>query len=1105
MVDTHQTKTVSQEKSESAHNINSMKKKSRFALILAVPLLLAGVLCIVFYHLLFCSDILTPVVEWGLSRIIRVPFSVGRVDVLKDPFRVQAKQLRLDLDPESDSYIEIKNLSAHFLFSGQFGQRTLWIDNLAISDVTARLSLDAKLPAKLSVSSPKASPGLLDSFLSAVTFRKMQLRSATLTNGRFICFKEDDVIDLSQMDLMLSPSSVVTGYMAVLIQIPQKEISVSQARIDISADLSSIAAEKEFEGEIFLSAEHIAAKDIELSNIRGRVKAAYAAEKKLLNLKTVALNSIIESGGHKSLQGLLPRPVKMDASAGIDLTHGLLKNATWRLMSDRLALLQGSASAQWKDVVKYEVTISESWLMLEALSSFLPKDELGGSVQLDVKQKADLKGGIVVQPVRERHQLSGSLVVGLRRNDYFFQHKDILARGTLKGTLNLSGVWPGSFDVEGNMESRLTHIGIASVNLNDLNLGFRFKGRYPELQLQNIGFDIPDVELPVASRRLALKKLSGRGVSARLNLKSFSAQLSDFKIKSDKFKPVLINGNYIDSTASFHINSDESGLLSVFKNFEILPADWQFAAGEAFQADFIIDGKRNVVDWQIWSELTGLKFENPTQDAVAEDLKLTVKGNGHVDIDGPEMTGNYGINCGSGEILFDRFYLNFQDNPLSLNGDIMYSGGKGSVEVNNGVLNLEHLVQATLDVERSLSEGGRTRLSIKLPETDIVPLYNLGLKEPFELDNPVLAAAAVAGSLQSEVDIIFDGNDWQVKGRCRWQDGSLAVEEKNVRLDGIQLEFPVWVSSGSEENRGGAMEGNVFIENMKIPFLAKQPLELPLAVTANRISIPQKTSFQAEGSGRIHLFPLTASVGDDRQLQVDTRIDIDAWQFDAGLSRWWPSQGPITINGSLSPVQIGKNRLKCRGILSTSLFNGILDVADPEVEAIFGSTPTLGLDIVLRDMNLAALTDQTNFGKIEGTLQGRIDQLEIVNKQPQRFSLRLETVRRKNVVQKISVEAVESIARIGGGQSPFMGLAGQFAVLFKKFGYSKIGVVASLENDLFRVNGLIHEKGREYFVKKSGLSGVDVVNSNPDNRIGFKDMVKRIQRVLAPNAKPVVR
>jgi hypothetical protein len=100
---------------------------------------------------------------------------------------------------------------------------------------------------------------------------------------------------------------------------------------------------------------------------------------------------------------------------------------------------------------------------------------------------------------------------------------------------------------------------------------------------------------------------------------------------------------------------------------------------------------------------------------------------------------------------------------------------------------------------------------------------------------------------------------------------------------------------------------------------------------------------------------------------------------------------------------------------------------------------------------------------------------------------------------------VENIAQIGGGQSPFMGLAGGFAYFFKEFPYRKIGVRASLENDVFRINGTVMEGGKEYLVKRGRFSGVDIVNQNPDNRISFRDMVKRVKRVTAGKGGPVIR
>ena len=71
--------------------------------------------------------------------------------------------------------------------------------------------------------------------------------------------------------------------------------------------------------------------------------------------------------------------------------------------------------------------------------------------------------------------------------------------------------------------------------------------------------------------------------------------------------------------------------------------------------------------------------------------------------------------------------------------------------------------------------------------------------------------------------------------------------------------------------------------------------------------------------------------------------------------------------------------------------------------------------------------------------------------------------------------------------------------------YKKIGVRASLENDVFRINGTVMEGGKEYLVKRGRFSGVDIVNQNPENRISFKDMVKRIKRVTAEKGGPVVK
>ena len=197
--------------------------------------------------------------------------------------------------------------------------------------------------------------------------------------------------------------------------------------------------------------------------------------------------------------------------------------------------------------------------------------------------------------------------------------------------------------------------------------------------------------------------------------------------------------------------------------------------------------------------------------------------------------------------------------------------------------------------------------------------------------------------------------------------------------------------------------------------------------------------------------------------------------------------------------------LKSHGDIKARIFDGEVILSDLGISGIFSSAPVFKLSARWDGLSLEEITSGTPFGKIEGALRGHIKDLEIAYGQPQRFDLLLETVKKKGVAQKISVRAVDSIARIGGGQSPFMGLAGAFSTLFKKFPYKKIGVHATLENDIFRINGTIREDGQEYLVKRGGFSGVNVVNQNPDNRIRFKDMVKRIKRITTTKGGPVVK
>jgi hypothetical protein len=223
------------------------------------------------------------------------------------------------------------------------------------------------------------------------------------------------------------------------------------------------------------------------------------------------------------------------------------------------------------------------------------------------------------------------------------------------------------------------------------------------------------------------------------------------------------------------------------------------------------------------------------------------------------------------------------------------------------------------------------------------------------------------------------------------------------------------------------------------------------------------------------------------------------------LSQIWTASPEGALTGRLDLIRIENGRMSTSGEITADLFDGKIIVSNLGASGISDLSPVIQLSARLRGLNLEQATRGTAFGKVEGIMDGYIKELEIAYGQPQRFDLRLETVKREGVRQRISQKAVDSISQIGGGHSAFIGLAGRFVSFFEEFPYRKIGIRSTLINDVFKINGTVKEDGKEYLVKSGGIPAVNVVNENPDNRISFKDMIKRIKRVTASKGGPVIK
>ena len=201
------------------------------------------------------------------------------------------------------------------------------------------------------------------------------------------------------------------------------------------------------------------------------------------------------------------------------------------------------------------------------------------------------------------------------------------------------------------------------------------------------------------------------------------------------------------------------------------------------------------------------------------------------------------------------------------------------------------------------------------------------------------------------------------------------------------------------------------------------------------------------------------------------------------------------IQASLNPVEINLEEIKTQGEVAVNIFDGKVTVRNIRIKEPFSKNRTVSCDVMVEDLSLEKFTDTVPFGRVTGFLRGEVKDLAFSYGQPERFTLSLESVKKKGVSQKFSLGAVNSLSILSSGEESAVPAKSGLTRIVSEFGYEKIGMFCSLKNDIFTLRGTIQEKGVEYLVKRSWLFGISVVNKKPRNRISFKDMLSRLKRI----------
>lgn len=463
-----------------------------------------------------------------------------------------------------------------------------------------------------------------------------------------------------------------------------------------------------------------------------------------------------------------------------------------------------------------------------------------------------------------------------------------------------------------------------------------------------------------------------------------------------------------------------------------------------------LSGSGSAREWT-WSDPSG----RYATDKLDLDLQAKLDGNAR------RIRAAFDLGLPRGQAYAEPVFLDFGAAPATLAARLRYVPADGGLEVEHFDLKQRGVLQVAGTLKRSGS-GKPIAIVADVSEAQLAPVFATYV-QPF-LAGTRLEKTQVTGRAHGRIEssgadlqrlaLVLEGAGVesdaygaglrQIDGTLNWRSEAGEGEASNLR----------WAGGHIAKLELGATELKLRTAARDFELLA--PMRLPLAGGALNV---RELAVQRAGRS-----------------DVAARFDAQVEPIDlATLCRafGWPEFGG-QLAGRLPGVALQEGELKLDGALTAKAFDGDVALEGLRVLDPFGRVPRVEADIRLRNLDLAAITGAFSFGRIEGRLDGDVQDLRLLNWKPISFRARLATPPDDRSRHRISQRAIDNISAVGGGPTGLL----KRGVLrfFEDFAYERIGWSCVLSGGVCRMDGLEPAKGGGYvLVKGRLLPRIDVI------------------------------
>jgi hypothetical protein len=1079
-----------------------LRKKILLSLSVIVLLFITSV-CGGILYLYYHPSAVKPFIEKTISGSTGTSFTIKTLSYSLKPFHIRARDILIQSGEGSSGFtLTIPDLIADLALKGPFGQKTLILTNLKINGFTFLLSEEADLPKfNLKEKGSGIISRILNDIIGLFLLNDIKFQAAEMRGGEITAKWKDQILEVREMEGSLIDNGPMEIICSAHFKRPSAEMEFIAPRLQITMDSTIDFDDPVIKGTISAPKATFLSPQATIKDVDVKAKLIYSNNQKSVTLEPLDLflRKLVLKQKNDELN---PFNLHVNANGIIDLDERKLGATRLTIEISDTLQLNGEIIAHMGPKKDVRLKILNVHILPVKILSLLPKKLKEKWPPITLSGPIGLIGQIDGQNESGKWNWRSDLETKFKENPFTYMTKNFQFKSRLTGSIEVNGTLPGLNLVIG-MKGKEAVYSHEMIKPDPFTWDLSMTGKHPLYLIRRLKADIPEVtttigekEIPIERIRLHIRegKLDGnKGFLSMPNIRLQTALLNNIgaSLEADRKRVVL------------KLKGDDVHIIEAVHRLNLMPKGWQLKGRDSIRASVVVNEKGEMSFGSNFG-FTSFGFQNEDGSAIGEEITIIGEINGTFDPTHSVVATNSILRVTGGEILFDQFYFDLNKNALFSSAKGNYDIPKKSLQFSNLKLGLKDLI--TLQAKGKYIHRKETpdiQVSIEIPQTRIEPVFHHFLVEPFKTQKPFLPSLELGGAFSANVFYTKNGPDRRLIGHYLWHEGELVSKENGFSFKGIDLDLPLWYQTHKSKAGANDLNGQLSIQSMALPFLPEQSLNLPLNAGPNRLSVRSPTVLKAD-TGEIRWGPLTCSDLFSTSPTIETSLTLSAVELDPFLSEIWSRSIQGTLNGTLAPIHFEEKTFSSKGELKVSAFGGDIVLSDVGASGLFSSTPLFKLNAQVNDLYLDLLTRDTSFGRIEGILKGHVLDLEIAHGQPQKFNLLLETIKKRGINQRISIMAVDNIARIGGGQSPFMGFAGMITSFFKEFPYKKIGVAATLDNDIFKIRGTIKEDGTEFIVKRGGFSGVNVINQNPDNRIRFQDMVKRVKRITADKGGPVI-